>query len=110
MPNGAEFTAARSEVVLTAIVFPAPTGPLVSPPKVIRTTSPASTNWPAKSAHWIASPTGFEQLPTSTPRVTSRTVAPDQPAKPVPAGNVTSIRLLALLASPPVAETVKSAT
>ena len=93
--NGAEVTACGSDVVATDTVLLAPAGPLVIPSNVIRSASPAFTNRPEKSAHWTARPTGFEQLPTSTPRVTSRTVAPAQPVKVVPVGKVTSMRLLA---------------
>ena len=85
-----------------------PEAGLVTSSKVICSTAPAATVRPANSAHWTARPTGFEQLPTATPA--ARTLPPPQPAKAVPAGNVTSMRLLASCASPPVPESVERTT
>ena len=106
--NGADATAAGSDVVETETVLPAPAGPLVTPANVIVTGVPGAIERPEKSAHWTVSSIGFEQLPTSTPP--ALTVAPAQPAKLVPVGKLTSMRLLASCDSPPVAEVVKRTT
>ena len=53
-------------------------------------------------------PLGLKQLPTSAPVVVSTTAGlPVMPAKVVPLGNVTSMRLSALPDSVPLAESVK---
>src|SRR3954451_18625693 len=84
---------------------------LVMPPEVICTVRPAGMLWFVSSAHCIVSPVGLEQKPTSWPVVVSVTVSPPlRPAKVVPVGKVMSMRLLALLASAPLAERVNAMT
>ena len=83
---------------------------LVMPAKVTSTTEPAATVRPVNSEHWTVLLNGLEQLPTSTPAVTSRTVPPAQPRKPVSGGKSASMRLLAWADIAPVAESVKRAT
>src|SRR4051794_13472852 len=77
------------------------------PLKVIRTVRPAGGLAPLSSAHSITSPLGLKQKPTSSPVLVSTTVALlISPANVVPAGKVTSIRLLAAPASAPLPESV----
>ena len=109
--NGAEGSSAQSDVVSTRTILSVPGSlALAIPASVIRTVSPALTNWPANRLHSTAALAGFEQLPTSTPRVTSRTVPPAQPRKPVVGGNVTSKRPLACAVIAPVADVLNSTT
>src|SRR3954451_8354493 len=73
--KGADGTGVESMVVLTETVLPVPAVPLVTPRSVTSTWSPALMNALEKNVQvelWFAF--GLLQLPTSTPRVTSRSV------------------------------------
>src|SRR3954468_13403433 len=103
MVYGAEFTDGTSEVVETLIVrAPADDG-FVTLLKVMRTVRPAGMPAPLSSPHWIVRPAGMKQNPMSGLLVVSTTVAARFP-KPVPAGKVRSMRLLATLLSAPLAD------
>jgi hypothetical protein len=63
---------------------------------------------PVNSEHSTSSPLGAPQLPTASPA--TLIVPPPQPENVVPLPNGIWIRLLAALASPPVADVVKVMT
>ena len=103
----AEVCAGRSVVVDTDTVL-APAGPFVSPRRVIWSWSPASMNALENRPQLVTSPAGRTHEPTSTLRVTSRTVALCQPSMPVFGGSVTVSWLPASADRPP--ETLKVTT
>ena len=104
-----EVTGVRSVLVTTDSVLP-PTGPLVRPRSVIRSSSPALTSPLEKNAQRVTSLVGRGQPPTSVAVVRLRTVPLCHSAVPVPAGSVTLIELPASPDIPPVADTRKSVT
>ena len=100
-------TAVVSLLVATvAVCAPAVAG-LVIPRSVIRTSSPALIDCPENSPQVTIRPEfGLLQNPTSTARVTSRTVAPCQLAVVVPPGSVTVIVSVPDRATPTVKPTL----
>ena len=98
-----------SEVVKTDSVRDPTLEGLVTPLKVIRTWSPGSMASPLNKKHSTDWPWGAKQEPTDWLVVMSNT-DPVTPANPVPAGNVTVIRLLAPADNPPVADAVNPTT
>ena len=63
---------------------------------------------PGSRKHWIVSPDGLKQPPTSLVPTGTSLVVP--PVNVVPSGKLTLIRLLRALESTPVAEVVNSTT
>jgi hypothetical protein len=99
-----------SEVVASVSRYgPAPGG-FVTDGNVSRSCAPAATARSVNSRHSTSRPTGAEQAPTSAPAVASSTSPPSQPANAAPAGNVTTMRLLASSARAPVADAVARTT
>jgi hypothetical protein len=83
---------------------------LVTPLKVIRTSSLALTTSPLNREQVMSRPLGLKQLPTAWLLVTSNTAPPVRPANVVPAGKLTVMRLLAAADNPPVADAVNRTT
>src|ERR1700754_4786142 len=108
--NWSEVTAGVSLVVLTESVL-VPKGALVMPRRVIWSSSPGLTNASVLKKQLTARlGSALLQPPTFWARVTSRMVAPFQPASPVPAGSWIVMRLLAAFERPPGAETLNPIT
>ena len=111
MVNPLDVTVGRSLVVATCTVLPVPAPPFVTPRNVIWSWSPGLTKPLLKNPHVLTRPLpGFVHVPTSTLRVTSRTVPLCHSGAVVPLGSVSVISLPASPDSPPVAETAKAIT
>ncbi len=101
--NSAELTTAGSADVLAAAVRLPGVGGLTIPRRVATRRSPALTNPELKNVQTVTWTFGAGQLPTSTPRVTSRSVPPDHTPRPESPGS--AMRTLPVLVSG--AETVR---